>query len=525
MIARLAIACAAALLPAVARAADYTQVHAILERSCVNCHGPNQSRSGLRLDTASGIRKGGEHGPAVIPGFPADSGIYARCCLPGDDSDAMPAKGPRLSADDLTTISNWILAGATAPAEAPADKASPASAAVAAGDAPARPAGGSGGMAAAASGTDDAMAPAAGSTMEPASGSAMAAGTMAPAASAPSAPRAASAASQAADGAVSPTADADYAPVKAIFASSCIQCHGPNKQKGKLRLDTVAFVRAGGKSGAAVVPGAPERSLLVTRISLPADDSDIMPADGPHLNPAQIATVVSWIKDGAWTRAPAGSTAFVPPIAPGATGAAGQPPTTPAKAFNPMDAPDTELDRLAKGMAAPDAKALDALVADGMWWRPVCKNGALVELDCRQVAAKDLGVALTKLGSVADHVVWLNLAGTGIDDAELEALGGIKHLQRLHLERTGVGDAGLGKLAACHELAYLNLYGTQVGDAGVAKLAPLKRLAQLFLRDTKATPEGAAKLQAEIPGLSVVFDEALPTGPLPENKKKGKKQN
>ncbi len=513
MMARLLAGSLALALSSAASAADYAQVHTILARSCVGCHGPHQSRSGLRLDTADGIRKGGEHGPAVIPGFPADSAIYVRCCLPSDDSDAMPAKGSRLTATDLQTISSWILAGATAPTEAAADAPASTPTTVAAGAAPARPAGGTSEMASA-GGTGDTMA--GGTAMEPAPGSAMA-----PAA--PGSPGAASPASP--SSAISASADADFAGVKAIFSSSCIQCHGPNKQKGKLRLDSVEAVRAGGKSGAAVVPGAAERSLLVSRISLPADDPDIMPADGPHLNPAQIATVVAWIKAGAWSAAPtsAGSSAFVPPLAPGAGGASGQPPP-PAKAFNPMDPPDTELDRLAKGMAPPDAKLLEALVADGMWWRPVCKNGALIELDCRQVAAKDLGASFAKLGSVAYDVVWLNLAGTGIADGDLDALAGIKRLQRLHLERTGVGDAGVGRLAACHELAYLNLYGTQVGDAGIIRLAPLKRLAQIFLRDTKATPEGGAKLQAAIPGLQVVFDEALPTGPLPE-KKKGKRQN
>jgi hypothetical protein len=509
---RLSALAAALLLPGMAGAADYAQVHAILERSCVGCHGPHQSKSALRLDTIDGIRKGGEHGPAVIPGFPADSALYARCCLPSDDSDAMPARGARLSAADLEVLSGWILAGANAPADAAgADHADAAPAGAAASGAnPPAPAGGdtmaAGGETMAGAGSER---PAAVPATRPA----------APAHDPASAPASASAPPASGVAAAdSPSAATDFAPVAKIFASACVQCHGPDKSKGKLRLDTLAGVRAGGKSGPAVVPGAPERSLLVTRVSLGADDPDIMPADGPHLNTGQIATITDWIKKGAWTAVPAAGTAFVPPAS-----APGDAPTL-AKAFNPKDAPDTELDTLSAGMAPPDAKRLDELTAQGMWWRPVCKNGALIELDCRQVPAKDVGGALGGLGSVADHVAWLNLAGTGVEDSDLGALKGIKHLQRLHLERTTIDDLGLAKVAACPGLVYLNLYGTPVTDSGLLKLAPLKHLAQIFLRDSKATPEGASALQALIPGLVAVFDEALPTGPLPE-KKKGKKQN
>ncbi|MDB4461972.1 hypothetical protein N9054_00425, partial [bacterium] len=49
-----------------------------------------------------------------------------------------------------------------------------------------------------------------------------------------------------------------------ILEENCIKCHGPEKQKAKLRLDQRALMLKGGDSGlATIVPGKPEKSLLI----------------------------------------------------------------------------------------------------------------------------------------------------------------------------------------------------------------------------------------------------------------------
>src|SRR5437763_473665 len=59
------------------------------------------------------------------------------------------------------------------------------------------------------------------------------------------------------------------AKVRPVLMERCYKCHsaGAPKLKGKLRLDSIETMRRGGESGtAAVVPGKPEESLLVTAI-------------------------------------------------------------------------------------------------------------------------------------------------------------------------------------------------------------------------------------------------------------------
>ena len=54
--------------------------------------------------------------------------------------------------------------------------------------------------------------------------------------------------------------------VRPLLADHCFSCHGEEKQKGKLRLDSPAAIRAGGESGAEFLPGEPEKSRIITAV-------------------------------------------------------------------------------------------------------------------------------------------------------------------------------------------------------------------------------------------------------------------
>lgn len=89
-----------------------------------------------------------------------------------------------------------------------------------------------------------------------------------------------------------------------IFQESCFECHSdPAQRKGKkpkggLRLDSPAFIKAGGNDGASFVAGEPDESLLYELITLPEDDDDVMPAKGELLTQDQVALVRKWIESG-----------------------------------------------------------------------------------------------------------------------------------------------------------------------------------------------------------------------------------
>src|SRR6516225_8880672 len=106
-----------ALSAPAADAADYTRdVKPILAQRCVGCHGPQKQRGGLRLDAAATIRKGGNKGPAVVPGKSADS-LLVKAVTAAEGVKSMPPKGPPLAADEIAVLTAWIDAGAAVPAD------------------------------------------------------------------------------------------------------------------------------------------------------------------------------------------------------------------------------------------------------------------------------------------------------------------------------------------------------------------------------------------------------------------------
>jgi len=102
-----------------------------------------------------------------------------------------------------------------------------------------------------------------------------------------------------------------------ILSAHCLACHGPDasKRKAKLRLDDRESAVADRTGSAAIVPGKPSDSELITRITSAAPEERMPPPKaGPPLKPDQVRLLRSWIEQGApyaehW--------AFLPPRRPG----------------------------------------------------------------------------------------------------------------------------------------------------------------------------------------------------------------
>ncbi|MFO0800436.1 MAG: DUF1553 domain-containing protein [Gemmataceae bacterium] len=86
--------------------------------------------------------------------------------------------------------------------------------------------------------------------------------------------------------------------VKPILDRHCVSCHGPEKQKGGLRLDRRADALRGGDSGKAVVPGNANDSHLLKLVS-GADPDNVMPPRGERLTAAQVTILRTWVEQGA----------------------------------------------------------------------------------------------------------------------------------------------------------------------------------------------------------------------------------
>lgn len=260
--------------------------------------------------------------------------------------------------------------------------------------------------------------------------------------------------------------------VAPLLERHCVTCHGPEKQKGKLRLDSFEAILKGGVSGEVVRPGDLKGSELYRRITLPATDEEVMPGDGkPLLSPAEIRNLELWILKGA---SPTRVVAEFPGAPALGRPAGATPPLAPD--WRPRAAEIAQLERrLGVRLVPRSAVATDGLV-----------------LRTASSPARCDDAALAALASVADLIVEAELARTRITDAGLPAIGKWGNLRALDLTRTAITAGGLTPLGALRHLEALNLTETAVDNAGLAAVRTLPALKRVWYHGTRVSAEATA---------------------------------
>jgi mono/diheme cytochrome c family protein len=253
-----------------------------------------------------------------------------------------------------------------------------------------------------------------------------------------------------------------------ILDSNCVVCHGEQKVKGHLRLDTYDHLMRGGSDGAIVIPGKPERSTLLQRITLPPSDKKFMPSDGrPALKPEEIAWIRAWIQQGASEQ---------------------------VRSLVGINLPDDEPLPQVGDYSALIPEITRTAKAEGITLVPVSRNlGDGLILNTADAGSKFGDQQLAGLLRFAPYIVEAELARTSVTDAGLATLGKFSHLRALHLEGTGITGSGLANLTPLAQLNYLNLSETKVTQAAIAPLTAMKTLRHLYVYDTPAQPATAAK--------------------------------
>ncbi|MCU1328608.1 MAG: hypothetical protein JWN34_3978 [Bryobacterales bacterium] len=217
-------------------------IRPILANRCSGCHSKDTRASGgLSLDNRDSLLNGGKSGAVLVPGNAADSLLLRRIATT-DSNLRMPLGDDPLPSKEIADLRTWIDQGAVWPqktvsATAPAkDAAQPGSATKVLYPRPA-------------------------------------------------------------------TAEQltwFEKNVRPILVNRCYNCHSDAfKEAGGLRVDVGRSIFAGGKSGPAIVPGSPENSTLMKRVTA-TDPKRRMPQETKEPLPAaEIAVLERWIRDGA----------------------------------------------------------------------------------------------------------------------------------------------------------------------------------------------------------------------------------
>lgn len=273
-----------------------------------------------------------------------------------------------------------------------------------------------------------------------------------------------------------------------ILRAKCLTCHGEDQRKGKLSLESVESIRAGGKSGPAIDREKPADSLILERIHRDLEEKGHMPPRSKtQLLESEIASIDAWVKTGAAPNA-------------GSLQLNGGADSKPA-------APDTTESHPAR--ARVDDGAFRALRDALVHVQPVKQGSELLWMDFAAPAAR-LGEneILQLLKPVAGDVGDLALNRSKITDEGMASIAAFPRLRRLELRSTAVGDAGIDKLKNHPSLEELILTQTKTTDASVDSILTIPKLAKVYVWGSGLTPEGLARLRAGKSGLQVDAGDA-----------------
>lgn len=281
--------------------------------------------------------------------------------------------------------------------------------------------------------------------------------------------------------------------IRPILEAKCLSCHGPNKQKGKLRLDEPGFILKGGEDGGTIIAGKPLESGLIKRILLPKENKDHMPPmEKPQLSKHDIDLLNWWITTGAnfdqKVRDLDQNDKIKSILKSLESEKVIEEPAISDFPAQPVEkAPETAVQKLQdRGIAvvsiAQNSNYLSA-------------NFIAVE----SFTEKDLQL----LAPLKKQLIWLKLGNMPLSDAGLEMVGKLSNLTRLYLQKTTITDRGLQQLSNLSELQYLNLAWTKVSAKGLDQLKGLKNLRQLYLFKTSISGEELNNLKGEFPKVKI----------------------
>lgn len=280
--------------------------------------------------------------------------------------------------------------------------------------------------------------------------------------------------------------------VEPLLKNRCYNCHGAEKQKGKLRVDSKEFMVKGGESGSSLVSGKANDSELIKRLLLPLDNEDHMPPkEKPQLSQEEITLLKWWVNQGADIHKTVEALKPTPEMA-------AIIPVFQSGTIMPKEAKNNLLD---KEVEEANAEALKKLKDAGVVVLPLHQTSNYLSVNF--VTTDVTPALLAELKKLGKQLVYLELAYTSLNDEDMKSLSSLKNLLQLNLRGTSITDRGLTHLKDLKQLTLLNLVETKVSARGISQLKDLKNLKSVYLYKTAVDKQGLASLKSIFPNSSL----------------------
>ena len=284
-----------------------------------------------------------------------------------------------------------------------------------------------------------------------------------------------------------------------ILEDKCMACHGAERAKGKLKMNTYAALLKGGSKGACVLPGDVAGSLMIQRINLPLDDTKRMPpAEKKQLSSDEAAFLNWWVSAALPEEQLINSVSF---------------PVDQESYVQSIigDDPGAIQARSAK------ARSKDLLVryADfqtrypGLLVQSVVGE-ALFELSSASLLGYDETHVRTALEPLANSLIRIDWNRRELDPewAKLFSTASIVKVLNLSDSSFNASDLSL-LLSKMPELKKVNLTGTEFTDEQVESIRTNVSIETIVLTDTQLSEVGYNKLRSYLPKTEIISNYSM----------------
>ncbi|PZX53819.1 Fn3 domain-containing protein [Algoriphagus ratkowskyi] len=273
--------------------------------------------------------------------------------------------------------------------------------------------------------------------------------------------------------------------IQPILQAKCLSCHKEGKIKGELRMDHIEGLKKGGKSGAFVLAGDFEKSLLIQRINLPEDDKKHMPPKNKaQLTDEELLILSEWVATGA---------SFDQKLI-----------TLPAK---------NELYQLASvkfegnkiySFKAADPDDINELNTSFRSILPLFPESPALDVSYFGISAFP-PKSLSDLKNVKNQIVRFSLNKMPLTGVDFKFLKDFKHLEELQLNFTDLDSEQIKVVSELNTLEVLAISGNAIDQASLQNIAKMKSLKKLYLWQTGLSNQDQISIQKSLPETQIDF--------------------
>jgi len=274
-----------------------------------------------------------------------------------------------------------------------------------------------------------------------------------------------------------------------LLAQKCISCHGADKAKGGLRLNTPENILKGGKHGDLLKGDQPNGALFLARIHLPQSDEKHMPPDGKmQLTPEELTILSKWIKGGSnfkikVNELPKEDTLFI---------LTSKMQSVPDQKFQPKN-------------NLPDLKEFNSNYCAANY---LFSGTDEVEVNFFQGTFYDTD-NLKNLTKIKNQIVRLNMQGMPLTNEDLKIITQFSNLQQINLNYTKLDIASLGALKSMPNLKSVSICGVEFDEVSLNKFLDQAKYNSVNLWSKNFNKKVVEKMVLKYPAVKIIAGDNM----------------